>query len=122
MTKGIKGYNSKRDKPEFEGIITSIPTPPKVNKLAEFFKNLYLKAMLDLDWAGVINFHDRELIEWSVSSIIGDGKPFATFTALGGKFGFYPAEISNIRSGVRKMKSKRIRKMLNQFEKLKRGS
>ena len=90
----------------------------QANKLVDTFKNLYLRAMLDLDMAGVITFHDRELIEGSV----GKGKPYATFTALGEEFGFYPAEISNIRSGVRKMKSKRIRTMLNQLEKLERQS
>jgi len=90
-------------------------TSKKVSTI-EFFKNLYLKAMLDLDKSGVITFHDRALIDWSV----GEGKPFASFTALGEVFGFYPAEISNIRSGVRKMKSPRIRIMLNKLEKIKR--
>ena len=48
MTKGIKGYNSKRDKPDFEDIIiTGTPALTKANKLVEFFRNLYLKAMLD---------------------------------------------------------------------------
>lgn len=90
----------------------------QANKLIESFKDLYLKAMLDLDMAGVITFHDRELIDWAV----GEGKPFASFGALGEGFGFYPAEISNIRSGVRKMKSKRIRTMINKLETLKRES
>lgn len=90
----------------------------QANKLIESFKNLYLKAMLDLDLAGVITFHDRELIDWSV----GEGKPYASFGALGEFYGFYPAEISNIRSGVRKMKSKRIRTMINKLEILKRDN
>ena len=115
MTRGIKGYNSKGDKPDFE-IIIEPEAKGNLHKLVEFFKNLYLKAMLDLDMAGVITFHDRELIDWSV----GEGKPFASFTALGEFYGFYPAEISNIRSGVRKMKSKRIRTMINKLETIKR--
>lgn len=89
----------------------------KANALTESFKNLYLKAMYDLDSAGVITFHDRELIEWAV----GEDKPFASYTVLGMTFGFYPAEISNIRSGVRKMKSARIRIMLNKLEEIKRN-
>ena len=117
MRKGIKGYNSRNDEPDF-GIIIEGKSRNKVYKLMEFFKNLYLKAMLDLDLAGVITFHDRELIDWSV----GEGKPFASFGALGEFYGFYPAEISNIRSGVRKMKSKRIRAMINKLETIKRGS
>ncbi len=92
-------------------------TLEQANKLANTFKKMYLKAMYDLDRAGVISFHDRELIEDSV----GDGKPFPTYTALGEVYGFYPAEISNIRSGVRKMKSDRIKILLQGLEKLKRN-
>jgi len=128
MTKGIKGYNTKKDKPDIEpdGLQTwerarerslskSFQYKPD-SIIAEFFKDLYNKAMLDLDQARVITFLDRELIGKSV----GEGRPFASFTALGEFYGFYPAEISNIRSGVRKIKSSRIRIMLNKLETLKR--
>jgi len=120
MTKGIKGHNSPKDKPDIEPDRSTkyvlLPNPES-NKTMELFKKLYLKAMYDLDTAGVITFHDRDLIEESV----GDGKPFPSFTALGEVYGFYPAEISNIRSGVRKMKSDRIRILLQGLEKLKRN-
>jgi len=129
MTKGIKGYNSPKDKPDIEpemkkkvviDIMAKVKeslVEKKANALTESFKNLYLKAMYDLNNAGVINFLDRDLIEWAV----GEDKPFASYTALGDTFGFYPAEISNIRSGVRKMKSARIRIMLNKLEEIKRN-
>jgi len=88
----------------------------KEKPAAEVLKGHYLKAMSDLDAAGVITYLDRELIGESV----GEGRPFASFTALGEFYGFYPAEISNIRSGVRKIKSSRIRIMLTGLEILKK--
>jgi len=119
MTKGTKKSNALqtlwsqyRDKEE--KLSSFLNT---ANELVEYFKNLYLKAMCDLDLAGIITFQDRELIQWAV----GEGKPFASFTALGEYFRFTPAEISNIRSGVRKMKSARIRIMLNKLEEIKRN-
>ena len=112
MTKGIKGYNTAEDKPDFEEELKKIYGKP-----AYHFKKLYLRAMMDLDGAGVITFLDRELIEDSV----GEGKMFASFTALGIEYGFFPAEISHIRNGGRKMKSPRIRVMISQLEKLKRN-
>jgi len=119
MTKGIKGYNTKKDKPDISPIKDKIIISPNPETTAmSRLKDMYFKAMYDLDSAGVITYLDRELIDWSV----GEGKPFASFTALGLAFGFYPAEISNIRSGVRKMKSSRIRIMLNKLETLKRKS
>ena len=87
------------------------------NELVEYCKNLYLKAMYDLDNAGVITFLDRELINWAV----GNDRPFASFFALGESFGFTSAEISNIRSGVRTKKTARIRIMLNKLEEIKRN-
>ena len=83
----------------------------------EYFKNLYLKAMYDLDHAGVITFLDRKLIGESV----GEGRPFASFAALGATYGFLPAEISNIRIGARTKKTARIRIMLNKLEEIKRN-
>ena len=87
------------------------------DKLIEHFKNLYLKAMYDLDHAGVITFHDRELIGESV----GVGRPFSSFTALGATYGFLPAELSNIRIGARTKKTGRIKQMLNKLEEIKRN-
>lgn len=89
----------------------------KTNDLAERFKSLFLKAMYDLDHAGVITFLDRELIGESV----GVGRPFASFTALGATFGFLPAELSNIRIGARTKKTARIRIMLNKLKEIKRN-
>lgn len=100
---------------ETENVMTK--ETAEMNKMAEYFKKLYLKAMYDLNTAGVITFLDRELIEESV----GQGKPFPTLYALAEVYGFYPAEISNIRNGVRKMKSDRIRILLQGLEKLKRN-
>lgn len=91
------------------------PDTAEMNKMVEYFKKLYLKAMYDLDTAGIITFLDRELIDESV----GDGKPFPTFYALAEVYRFTSAEISNIRSGGRKMKSMRIRILLEGLEKLK---
>lgn len=90
--------------------------PPHKIQLEQFHEH-WAKAMNDLNKANIITYLDRELID----EMVGEGKEFREYKDLAKRFGFYPAEISNIRSSVRKYKSDRIKIMLDRLEVLKRN-
>ncbi len=86
-------------------------------KILNQYHEHWAKAMNDLNRAGIITYLDRELID----EMVGEGKEFENYKVLGKRFGFYPAEISNIRSSVRKYRSRKIKIMLEELEKIKRN-